>query len=107
MSSVSRSKRVDRNRLAKTYPFLHRIPKYTFMNDPSISYETGTVCFEGLDTVTYTFDTVYTNTPTVVVSAISDDINVWISNVSTASVTFNSSVLTSACVSFQIVSIGE
>ena len=77
------------------------------MNDPSISYETGTVCFEGLDTVTYTFDAVYTNTPTVVVSAISDDINVWISSASTTSVTFNSSVLTSACVSFQIVSIGE
>lgn len=106
MSSVSRSKRVDKNRLAKTYPFLHRIPKYTFMNEPALSYETGTICFEGSDAVTYTFDTPYGYSPTIVISPLYDDINVWVGSISTSSVTFNSSIPTSACISFQIVSIG-
>ena len=53
MSRVSRSKRIDRNRYSKTYPFLHRIPNYSFVSNPQISYEVGTVCFNGNDTITY------------------------------------------------------
>jgi hypothetical protein len=106
VSKVSRSTRVDRNRLAKTYPFLHRVPKYTYINEPPISYEIGEICFLNNDTVTYSFDAPYVDLPSIVITSKGDDLNVWIDVLTTTSVTFRSSVITNSCVSFQIVSIG-
>ncbi len=106
MSKVSRSTRVDRNRLAKTYPFLHRVPKYTYINEPSISYEMGEVCFLGNDTITYAFDAPYAELPSIVITSKGDDLNVWIDALTSTYVTFRASVNTNSCVSFHIVSIG-
>ena len=106
MSRVSRSKRIDRNRYSKTYPFLHRIPNYSFVSNPQISYEVGTVCFNGNDTITYTFDSPYLAAPNVVITSKGDDINVWIESISETSATFRSSSNTNSCVSFHVVSIG-
>jgi hypothetical protein len=106
VSKVSRSKRIDRNRLAKTYPFLYRVPNYTYLNDPPISYETGEICFMGGDTAVYYFEVPYNGIPSVVVTSKGEDLNVWIESLTNISVTFRSSVNTSTCVSFQIVSIG-
>ena len=105
MSSVSRSKRIDKNRLQKSYPTLFRRPRYDFSSDASIAYEVGEVCFNNSDTVTYVYETPYNIIPSVVISPNSDDVNVWIETISLSSVTFRASVVTSICVSFQIVSV--
>jgi hypothetical protein len=103
MSSVSRSKRVDMNRFQKSYPTLFRRPRYEYLSDPALFYEFGDVCFADSDTITYTFDIPYDSIPTVVLSPINDDVNVWIGSISTTDVTFKASVVTNICVSFQIV----
>jgi hypothetical protein len=106
VSKVSRSTRVDRNRLAKTYPFLYRVPRYTYLNEPPISYEIGEICFSSNDIAIYNFETTYAEIPSVVITSKGEDLNVWIESLSTTSVTFRASVNTNSCVSFQIVSIG-
>jgi hypothetical protein len=106
MSRISRSTRIDKNRYSKTYPYLHRVPSYSYVNNPAISYEIGEVCFAGNDAVTYTFAVPYRFIPSIVIAPIGDDINVWISSISEESVTFNASVNNNSCISFHIVDIG-
>lgn len=106
MSRVAKSKRIDRNRYSKTYPFLHRIPSYSFVSDPRISYEVGNVCFNENDTITYTFESPYLVPPNIIITSKGDDINVWIESISETAAVFRSSANTSSCVSFHIVSIG-
>ena len=103
--SISRSKRIDKNRLQKSYPTLFRRPRYDYVSSSSLIYEVGEACFANSDTVMYTFSTPYGSIPSIVVSPINDDINIWIEAISLSSVTFKSSINTSICVSFQIVSV--
>ena len=105
MSKVSRSKRIDRNRYATTYPFIIRTPKYAYINDPSISYETGEVCFSNSDTLTITFVETYLTAPSILVTAKGDDINVFIESINNLHAVVRSSVVTNACISYQIVMI--
>ena len=103
--STSQSKRIDKNRYKKSYPTLFRKPRYDFSSNSSISYEVGEICFDNSDTVTYTYDIAYDSIPSIVISPIGDDVNVWIESITSSYVTFRCSVITSICVSFQVVSV--
>jgi hypothetical protein len=103
--STSRSKLIDKNRYQKSYPTLFRKPRYDFSSTSSIAYEIGEVCFLDNDIISYTFSTPYDVVPSIVVSPIGDDINIWIESITTSDVTFRASTNTSICVSFQIVSV--
>jgi len=103
--STSQSKRIDKNRYQKSYPTLFRKPRYDYSSNASLLYEIGEICFDNSDSVTYTFEFPFSTVPSIVMSPIGDDINIWIDTVSTTSVTFKSSIVTSICVSFQIVSV--
>lgn len=103
--STSRSKRIDKNRYQKSYPTLFRKPRYDFISTSPITYEIGEVCFLDNDAISYAFSTPYNVIPSIVISPIGDDVNVWIQSITTSSVTFRASTNTSICVSFQIVSV--
>jgi len=107
MSKVSRSKRIDRNRYAKTYPFIVRTPKYSYVNDPPVSYEIGEICFSNNDTVTLTFQTTYSSIPNILITAKGDDFNVWVEAVTASSAIIRASTNTNNCISYQIVTVGE
>ena len=101
-------KRVDRNRLRKTYPYLRRRPRYAYMSDKEIVIEVGKVAFNTTDSAVYTFTETFAGVPTVVgISAdtgdSSADVNILVSDISTASVTFRASQLFTGEVNFHVI----
>lgn len=107
MPKVSSSKRIDRNRYAKTYPFIIRTPRYSYINDPSIFYETGEMCFSNSDTLVINFISTYTTAPDVLITPKGEDFNVWVESVSALTAVIRSSVVTTGCVSYQVIAIGS
>lgn len=107
MSKVSSSKRIDRNRYAKTYPFVIRTPKYSYINEPPISYEVGEICFSNSDTLTINFASTHSLVPDVLITPKGDDFNVWVESVNTSSAIIRASIVTTGCVSYQIVIVGS
>jgi hypothetical protein len=87
--------RKDMNRLAKTYPFVIRTPKYAYFSDSNLVIESAVVNFGGSDTVLYTFKNTYSTVPTVVATSLNDSFNVSIVSVSSAGVTVKASVANS------------
>ena len=85
------SKRYDANRRRKTYPFIRRVPVYKYEGDNQVIIETASVTFSATDEVTHTFTESFTAAPVVTLTAKSDNVNVYISVVSTTSVTINAS----------------
>lgn len=89
-------KRVDVNRTRKTYPFIRRVPVYKYQYDTeqagsNVIYEVASVSFSGTDQVTHNFTTSFSSAPKVTATAKDDNVNVYISAVSTSSVTINAS----------------
>jgi len=101
MAKITFVQRIDRNKFMKTYPFIQRTPRFAQISNTGLDFEFGQVCFSGSHVATYTFEKAYTLTPTIVLSPHSDDVAIWITNISLTSVTFEASAPTSACVDFQ------
>jgi hypothetical protein len=91
--------RRDMNRLAKTYPFVIRTPKYSYASDTRLVIESTVVDFGGGDSVTYYFRNPYSAPPTVVATSLNDSFNVSIISVSTSSVTVKASAANSSSAS--------
>ena len=89
MSSFS--KRYDANRRRKTYPYIRRVPVYKYEGDSQVIIETASVVFTATDEVTHTFTSAFTAVPTVTLTAKSDNVNVYISAITTTSITINAS----------------
>lgn len=85
------SKRYDANRRRKTYPFVRRVPVYKFEGENQVIIETASVAFTAADEVTHTFTEPFTAAPVVTLTAKEDNVNVYISAVTTTSVTINAS----------------
>jgi len=83
--------RYDANRRRKTYPFIRRVPVYAQDGGGQVTYEAASVSFSATDEVTHNFTTVFTSAPKVTATAKNDNVNVYISSVSTTSVTINAS----------------
>lgn len=102
---TSISKKIDRNRYYKTYPFIQRNPRYAYLSDTNIKQEIGEICFNGADSVSITFAGSYLTVPNVIATPINDDVNIWLESVSLTGATIKSSYATYACVSYQIMEI--
>ena len=85
------SKRYDANRRRKTYPFVRRVPVYKFEGESQVIIETASVTFSATDEATHSFTETFTSAPVVTLTAKDDNVNVYISAVSTTSVTINAS----------------
>lgn len=88
--------RVDANRTRKTYPFIRRVPVYRYIYDSeqsggNVVYEAASVTFSATDQVTHNFVTTFTSLPVVTATAKNDNVNVYVSAISTTSVTLNTS----------------
>ena len=90
-------KRRDKNRFRKVYPYLRKAPVYEYCSTEDIEIEVGEISYSNSDTGTYTFSSNFKNAP--MITAVSYDsesnssanVNVYISSVSTASVTIKTS----------------
>ena len=97
------TRRVDLNRQKKIYPYIRRKPVYGRMdiNENVIGsggeggilaeIETAELSWNGTDTITHTFTSTFTAIPKVVAISKSDNINVFVENVSLTSVTIRAS----------------
>lgn len=94
--------RKDMNRLAKTYPFVIRSPKYAYFSDSNLVIESAVVEFGGSDTVVYSFRNTYSKVPTVVATSLNDSFNVSIVSVTISSVTVKASVANSESASLVV-----
>jgi len=103
---MATGKRIDANRRRKTYPYIRRVPVYRYQLDESMLIETASVSFSATDEVTYTFTTTFTSAPVVTLTAKDDNVNVYVSSVSTTSVTINSSAAFTGAVELHAIQIG-
>ncbi len=93
--------RKNMQQFRKVYPGIRKTPKYDtrVVLDQNLTMETGSASFTDNTEVTYTFTKVYTVTPTVTASLTAvtagDQVNIFISSISTASVTFGASAANS------------
>ena len=106
-------KRRDLNRFRKVYPFLRRRPVYGFVSDEELVVEVGKVTFSDSNSEIYTFAETYSSVPTITAISVDSetngtaDVNVFISSISTTSVTFATSDSFIGQVHFQIIKVGS
>ena len=108
----TKTKRRDLNRFRKVYPYLRRRPIYGFVSNKELLVEVGELTFSDSSSETYTFIEYYASTPTI--TAVSFDsegndaanVNVFISSISTTSVTIKTSNTFTGKVQFQIILVG-
>jgi len=99
---IAVTKDVDLQRQMKVTPYIVREPKIVQIVNKAIFVEAGTINFNGSDTVTYNFSRVYSTPPLVIMSAHADSYAVWISSVTTTSVTFSATAENSEHLDFHI-----
>jgi hypothetical protein len=90
-------KKRDLNRFRKIYPYIRRSPRYVYTSDKEAVIEVGEVPFSAASSGEYRFTESFSSIP--MITAISydsesndtADVNVFISSLSTTSVTFETS----------------
>ena len=90
-------KRRDKNRFRKVYPYIRKAPVYEYCSKNDVEIEVGEISYSNSDTGTYTFESTFLTAPFI--TAVSYDsegnatanVNVYISSVSTSSVTIKTS----------------
>ena len=95
------------NRFRKIYNYIRKTPVFKFVSDSKLESVVGTVTFTNTaGPVTYTYpNTVsYSTAPVVVATPADENVNIYISSVSTTSVSFTASHVFTGTVHFQIFS---
>lgn len=87
--------RIDANRYRRTYPYIRRVPVFKFLNDSNADenmiVEVASVTFTNSNQETYNFTESFTSAPSVTATANNESVNVYVSSISTSSVTINAS----------------
>ena len=93
-----RSRIIDRNRYSKRYPLIRAPKRQTYQGDADLSIEVGTITFENADSGSLTFDVPFPDANYQVSVAARDsgdsggaDVNLYITNRTSAGLTVNSS----------------
>ena len=88
---ATKSKKKNKNEYKKVYPYIRRRPVYTYELDKEIAIETAKVYFDNTSEVTYVFTGTFIAIPSITATAEVDDLNVFITSITTTSVTINTS----------------
>jgi hypothetical protein len=105
-------RRRDGQRFRKVYPRVRKTPRFFTISDSTMAVESNKVSMANATSGTYTFDTVYVSVPTVQLTAetSSDDqgmVNVFITALTTTTVTWETSAPFTGTIHIQIFNIGE
>ncbi len=86
--------KIDRQRYKKVYPVFRRPPHNEYTIEGIVNIENKTVSFSNNDTITYTFETIFRNVPTVTISPLGDpaDILIYIQSVTRTQVIIKASI---------------
>jgi hypothetical protein len=97
MAGTKINKRFDMARLRRTYPFVRRKPRYAFKSDDIITFETAALTFTIADTGSHIFAETFTSAPIVTVTSVDTgtnaNVNVWVSQVTSSTITVRSSAI--------------
>jgi hypothetical protein len=88
---ATKSKKKNKNEYKKVYPYIRRRPVYTYELDKETVIETAKVYFDNTSEVTYVFTDTFVAIPSVTATAEVEDLNVFITSITTTSVTINTS----------------
>ena len=97
----------DMNRMRKVYPFIRRRPVTTLQGDSEIEIEVAKIQLDNESSKTYMFEQIFGGTPIVTVTSKDVNVNVFISSVSAASVTFGTSDPVQGEIQLTAIYIGE
>jgi len=93
--AYTKLKKRDLNRFRKVYPYIRREPRFILCSEKEVIMEVGSATFAGETSVVYVFGAPFSTAPTVTALSIDTemnnaaDVNAWVSNVTTTSVTIN------------------
>ena len=104
---ATKTKKQNKNVFKKVYPYVRRRPVYTYELDKVTLIETGRVYFNATSSVTYAFVETFAAIPMVTAVAEEDDLNVFITIISTTSVTLNTSDTFTGWVNFHAIYVAE
>ena len=99
-------KKQDKNRFRKIYSFVRRKPSNEFISTDNGIIESVEIDFSSSTSESYTFTETYSSNPTVVVgstSAVGSGINIFVSSLSTTSVTVDASSSFTGTVSLLVI----
>jgi len=89
---------IDRNRYSKRYPLIRAPKRVTYLGNQDLAVEVGSILFESAESGTLTFEIPFIDTSYQVIVSARDngdsggaDVNVWVENVLSTSVTVRSS----------------
>lgn len=85
------TKRYDLNRHRKIYPLIRRKPVYLDIGAGDSEVEANVIIYNNSESETYTFINTYDKLPVCIVSPEDENVNLYISAISTTSVTINAS----------------
>lgn len=95
----------DKNRYKKIYPLLRRRPIYeTISLGNGVDVEAATITFNNSSQETYTFTSSYVSLPVCTISPEDDNVNIFITSLTTLSVTISASEEFSGKVHIHVVS---
>lgn len=104
---ATKSKKKNKNVFKKVYPYVRRRPVYTNELDKEAIIETGRVYFSATSSVTHTFVETFTAIPMVTAVAEVEDLNVFITLISTTNLTINTSDSFTGWVNFHAIYVSE
>jgi restriction endonuclease len=94
---VTKAKKKNKNEFKKVYPYIRRRPVYTYELDKEMFLEEAKIEFIESSSETYVFTEIFPSAPTVTAVSFDDgagnnvNVNVFISTISTTSVTIETS----------------
>ena len=109
----SKFKKRNINRFRKVYPLIKEMPVNSFVGDKALILEVGEFTFTATDTGTYNFNESFSSAPTITaitVDSLSNNeanVNIFVTSITTTSVTFKSSQAFSGAVQFHAILVGE
>ena len=108
MSSTKFTKR-NLNRYRKVYPYIRRDPLYALISDNAALLEVGSVDFVDVSSKTYTFTESFPSAPVVTATSVDSsstnnaDVNVFVSSLTTTSMTIETSQKFTGTVDFHAI----
>ncbi len=109
MASVT-FRTMNRNRLKKVYPHTRKTPRNVMISDKEIIMETASVSLTDSNSGSYTFTETYNSIPVITLGAQITGggiVNVFITDLNTQSVTFQTSAEITGTVYIQVLQIGS
>jgi GMP synthase-like glutamine amidotransferase len=112
MASTKFKKR-DLNRFRKIYPYLRRKPVWSYCANKEVIIEIGSIVFTNSNSEIHTFSESFSETPTVTAIAYDSDenntadVNVFVSSLSTANMTIETSQSFTGTVQFHAIMVAK